>query len=115
MQTQFFPSQEGEFRRILFPGVEARVDAGEHLTLSRVFMVPFSVVESHSHPQEQVGIVVEGAARFDVGGESKVLGPGDVYRIPGGVTHSVHALEKGLTAFDVFFPKRLEYHGQVGA
>ena len=85
------------------------MDAGEHLTLSRVHMIPFSVVEKHSHPHEQVGIVVEGTARFEVGEDSKILGPGDVYRIPGGVMHSVHALEKGLFAFDVFFPKRVEY------
>jgi len=111
--SQIFPSAEGEVRRELFPGVEARVDGGEHLTLSRVRMVPFSVVERHSHPHEQVGIVVEGSARFDVGGFSKVLGPGDVYRIPGGLPHSVHALDNGLFALDVFFPKRLEYHGAL--
>jgi quercetin dioxygenase-like cupin family protein len=45
-----------------------------------------------------------------VGGKAKVLLPGDIYRIPGGTPHEVHALEDGLFAFDVFFPKRTEYH-----
>lgn len=108
--SAYFPDDVGEVRRTLFPGVEARVDAGQHMTLSRVDMVPGSVVEPHAHPHEQVGIVVSGSARFVVGGEEKILLPGNVYRIPGGIRHEVHALENGLLAFDVFFPKRSEYH-----
>lgn len=108
--SAYFPNDSGEVSRTLFPGVEARVDAGQHMTLSRVNMVPGSVVEPHSHPHEQVGIVVSGSARFVVGGEEKVLVSGNVYRIPGGIQHEVHALQNGLLAFDVFFPKRSEYH-----
>lgn len=90
------------------------MDVGEHVTLSRVFITPFSVVERHSHPHEQVGIVVEGSAKFEIGEEQKVLGIGDIYRIPGGTFHRVQALENGVLAFDVFFPKRQEYHAAPG-
>jgi quercetin dioxygenase-like cupin family protein len=114
VKSAYFPSREGEVCRTLFPGVEARVDAGEHITLSRVFMIPFSVVERHSHPHEQAGIVVEGSAKFEIGDEARVLGVGDVYRIPGGMSHRVQALENGVLAFDVFFPKRSEYHAVSG-
>ena len=107
---KFFPSNDGETSKLLFPGVKARLDSGEHLTLSRVNMEPLAVVTLHSQPHEQAGIVVSGSARFVVGGKAKVLLPGDIYRIPGGTPHEVHALEDGLFAFDVFFPKRTEYH-----
>jgi quercetin dioxygenase-like cupin family protein len=70
---------------------------------------PGAVVEAHSHPHEQVGMVVEGEARFLVGDEERVLKPGDMYRIPGGVTHRVVALEGGLKALDIFHPIREDY------
>jgi quercetin dioxygenase-like cupin family protein len=68
-----------------------------------------SVVEAHSHPHEQVGMVIEGQAVFQVGDEEKTLGPGDMYRIPGNVTHRVVALEGTVKALDIFHPIREDY------
>ena len=77
--------------------------------LSLAELQPHAVVEEHSHPHEQVGMVIEGSALFQVGEEEKVLVPGDMYFIPGGVPHRVVAEAEGLKALDVFHPVREEY------
>lgn len=104
-----FPNQSILINRILFPGVHAFVCAGEHMTMSRVHFEADGVVERHAHPHEQVGIIVEGSALFEIGDESRLLHPGDMYRIAGGITHRVSAISTRVIAFDVFFPSRPEY------
>ena len=92
--------------------VLAVVAAGLAALLARGLMTsPKSeaVVEAHSHPHEQAGMVLEGQAHFFVGEEDRVLGPGDMYCIPGGVTHRVVALNATVKALDVFHPVREDY------
>lgn len=93
----------------IFPGVKIRTAWLDKLMTSVVAMEPRAVVEEHQHPHEQMGIVLSGRAVFTVGGESKTLGPGDVYRIPSNVRHKVVALEEPVRAFDVFSPIRDDY------
>ena len=95
--------------RTIFPGVEIFTKAGEQMMLSLVEFQPGAVVDSHSHPHEQVGIVVEGRARFIVDDEERILSRGDMYVIPGGATHRVVALDEGCTALDIFHPIREDY------
>ena len=48
-----------------------------------------SPLPAHSHPHEQVINMFEGQFEIRItGGESRVLGPGEVYVIPGGAEHS---------------------------
>ena len=61
--------------------------------LSYVEMQPHSVVAEHSHPHEQVGILLEGKVMFMIGDEEKVLTKGDMWRIPGNVKHKVVVLD----------------------
>jgi quercetin dioxygenase-like cupin family protein len=96
-------------RHNIFPGVDVYTAAGESMMLSLAELEAEAVVERHSHPHEQVGMVVEGHARFIVGDEERVLGPGDMYFIPGGVPHRVVALEDGCRALDIFHPVREDY------
>ena len=105
----YFPDTEEQGRHTIFPGVTIRTAAAERMMLSLVDLAPRSVVEEHSHPHEQVGMVVSGRAVFVIGGEERTLGPGDLYRIPGGVKHKVRALEEPVQALDIFTPVREEY------
>ncbi|HEX7377319.1 MAG TPA: cupin domain-containing protein, partial [Pirellulales bacterium] len=70
---------------------------------------PHAVVEEHCHPHEQMGLMLEGEAEFIVGGESKIVGPGTMWRIPGGVKHKVIAGDRPVRALDVFHPIREDY------
>ena len=86
-----------------------RPNPTDKMMLSLATLEPHAVVEEHSHPHEQVGIVLEGRAIFIIGGEEKTLGPGDIFRIPGNVRHKVIALEQRVKALDVFHPIREDY------
>jgi len=104
----FIPAGAGSHHR-LFPGVEIRTTAGDGLMLSVVTFEPRSIVPEHEHPHEQMGIMISGQAEFTVGGRTKVLGPGDIWRIPGGVRHKVVALDGPAVALDCFHPVRDDY------
>jgi unsaturated pyranuronate lyase len=107
--SKYFPEEAELARHTIFPGVHIRTAAAEKMMMSVVDMEPRAVVEEHSHPHEQVGMVLAGRATFSIGDEEKTLGPGDLYRIPGGVKHRVVALGEPVLVLDLFHPIRQEY------
>jgi quercetin dioxygenase-like cupin family protein len=104
----FIPAGSGSQHRI-FPGVVIRTTAGDRMMLSVVNFEPGSVVTEHFHPHEQMGMMISGRLEFTVGGVTRVLGPGDLWRIPGGVPHSVVATDGPAVALDCFHPVREDY------
>ena len=90
----------------LWEGVLGRTVHGERVTLSVVELAPDAVVPEHSHANEQVGLLLEGTLRFRVGEETRELGPGGTWRIPGEVPHEVSAGPDGAVAVEVFSPVR---------
>jgi quercetin dioxygenase-like cupin family protein len=107
-EAYFVPSGSGS-KHVIFPGVEIQTIAGAGLMLSVVRLEPESRVLEHSHPHEQMGILLEGQLEFTVGGVTRLLGPGDMWRIPGGVLHSVRTLGQPAFAIDIFHPIREDY------
>jgi quercetin dioxygenase-like cupin family protein len=105
----FFPTSAELGRHTIFPGVHIQTAAAEQMMLSVVDLEPHSVVAEHSHPHEQVGMLLAGRAVFTIGGEEKTLQAGDLYRIPGNVPHKVVALDQPVRALDIFHPIREEY------
>src|SRR3954454_24193418 len=104
----FVPAGHGS-KHTLFPGVSIFPTAGNAMMLSMVTFEPGSVVPDHAHPHEQMGVMISGRLEFTVGGVTRVLGPGNSWRIPGGVVHRVRALEGPAVALDVFHPIREDY------
>jgi quercetin dioxygenase-like cupin family protein len=105
----YFPTPDECSRHTIFPGVDIAACAAERMMLSLATLQPHSVVERHSHPHEQVGVVLSGRAIFYIGEEEKTLQPGDLYRIPGNVPHRVVALDETVKALDIFNPIRQDY------
>jgi quercetin dioxygenase-like cupin family protein len=105
----FFPTKEEMSRHRIFPGVTVQTCFAEKLMVSVAEFEPNAVVEEHSHPHEQVGMVLQGRAIFTIGDEQQTLQPGDVFRIPGNVKHRVVALDQPVRAIDVFYPIRDDY------
>jgi quercetin dioxygenase-like cupin family protein len=105
----YFPTDQECTHRSIFPGVTIHACAAEKMMLSHAVLGPHAVVEEHSHPHEQVGMMLEGQAIFFIGDEEKTLKAGDMYRIPGNVKHRVVALADGARALDIFCPIREDY------
>ena len=104
----FLPAGSGS-RHLIFPGVEIHTTAGRQIMLSVVTFEPHSVVPDHAHPHEQMGMMISGRLEFVIDGITRVLGPGEIWRIPGGIVHRVRALEEAAVALDVFHPIREDY------
>lgn len=112
---KYFYSENDVERRELLPGVYARLIWGEKIMMGIIDINPDTEVPKHSHPHEQCGRVLEGAAWFYVGDSEQLLVAGDHYVIPGDVPHRVVATENGCSALDIWSPIREEYiSGDVG-
>jgi len=107
--SRYFPEESECGHHTVFGSTAIRTFAGEHVQLSFVTAPPHGVIDWHSHPNEQTGVVIRGKATFDIGDETKVLGPGEFFTIPGGVRHRVVVLDEAFQAIDAFFPVREEY------
>jgi quercetin dioxygenase-like cupin family protein len=93
----------------IFPGVTIATMAGEQMMLSLVEFEPRAVVQPHSHPHEQMGMLLEGELTFTIGGETRTLQAGEMWRIPGGIEHSAIAGDSRVVALDFFHPIRDDY------
>jgi quercetin dioxygenase-like cupin family protein len=93
----------------IWNGVLGRAVEGAHITLAVVELEPNSIVPEHHHTNEQLGIVLQGSLTFTIGGETRTLGPGDTYVIPGEVPHDVVTGPKGAVVVDVFSPVRADW------
>ena len=91
------------------PRARARTFWGEQMLLSLIEVDANSEVPRHTHPHEQVGIIVEGELEMGIDGEVKLLKPGDMYIIPGNVEHYAKAYEVKALALDIFSPVREEF------
>ncbi len=90
----------------IVPGFQGRTFWGENLMLVVVTIDAMASLPEHSHPHEQAGLVVKGELELTIGGESKLLAPGDVYMIPSGVRHSAVAGSEPVQVLDIFTPTR---------
>ena len=95
----------------IWDGVHGRIVEGERITLVLVELDPGAVVPTHSHPNEQLGILLEGSAEFVVGDERRRIGPGGSWRILGGVPHEVRTGPDGAVLVESFSPVRDDWAG----
>ena len=93
----------------LVPGINARSFWGEIMMMVIVEFDASATLPKHKHPHEQGGIVLDGELEFIIGGETRLLHPGDLYIIPGGVDHEVKVGVTPAKVLDIFSPVREEY------
>ena len=90
-------------------GVRAKALFGEGAMLNLVELEPGAVVARHSHPHEQLGVILRGSMTLVVRGEDHVLEEMDGYALPGEVEHEGIAGPRGALVLDVFRPVREDY------
>jgi quercetin dioxygenase-like cupin family protein len=93
----------------IFPGVRIRTPYGKNLMLSYVEIEEGAVVSFHHHPHEQGGVVLSGRLELTIGGETRTLGPGEMYLIPPDTPHRAAAAGGRTVVMDVFSPVREDY------
>jgi quercetin dioxygenase-like cupin family protein len=106
--TYFFEPETRTKKEVL-PGVALRTFWGERMLLSLVDLQPGAAIPAHSHPHEQVGMMLRGEMHLTIGGETRLVKPGDLYIIPGGVQHSVSVGKAEAQCIEAFSPVREEY------
>ena len=80
----------------------------EHATIGITDLAPKTVVESHRHEMEQIGVVTKGSLVMVIAGEQRILTPGDSYRVPPGATHGARVFEEAAQVIDVWSPPRTD-------
>ncbi len=88
-----------------------RLITGERMMLAHVYLNKGCIVPKHSHENEQLTYILEGALHFWIGedeAEEIVVRAGEVLHIPSNVPHKAQALEDTLDV-DVFSPPRQDW------
>ena len=95
----------------LKPDLHRRLVTTERMMLAHVYLDKDCIVPQHSHENEQLTYILEGALRFHIGedgAEEVVVRAGEVLVIPSNVPHMAVALEDTLDV-DVFSPPRQDW------
>jgi quercetin dioxygenase-like cupin family protein len=93
----------------LNPLIDRQFVYGERAMLARLVLKKGAAVPKHSHENEQITYVLEGALRFTLGdGRVITVGAGQVLVIPSNMPHQAEALEDTLD-LDVFTPPRADW------
>ena len=98
-------------REELNPVISRSLITGERAMLAHVYLRKGAVVPMHSHDNEQITYVLEGALRFRIGDgglQDMVVRSGEVLHLPSNVPHEAEALEDTLDV-DVFTPPRQDW------
>ena len=105
----YFYNPDDRQAKELVPGINAKTFWADKMLAAVVDLDPNVHLPRHSHPHEQLGIVIEGQIEFIVEDQKQTLGPGEVYVIPGGVEHEARTFDHSVKVMDVFSPVREEY------
>jgi quercetin dioxygenase-like cupin family protein len=87
---------------------------GQNIMLARVLLTKGCIVPEHSHPNEQITFVAEGALKFWIDGKELVVNAGEVLTIPPNMPHKAEALEDTVD-FDVFNPPRADWMNKTNS
>lgn len=96
-------------KKNLAPGANTRTFWGDSMLVSLLDLDPNSEVPLHTHPHEQIGFVLEGEVEMTIGGEVKLMRPGEMYIVPGGLEHGGRTGNSSTRLLDIFSPVRDEY------
>ena len=93
----------------LNPLIDRQFVHGERTMLARIVLRKGAIVPRHSHENEQITYILEGALRFTMGdGRVITVSSGQVLVIPSNMPHQAEALVDTLD-LDVFAPPRADW------
>jgi quercetin dioxygenase-like cupin family protein len=106
-QFQLIPWKSVELED-LNPLLQRHFIVGQNIMLARVLLRKGCIVPEHSHHNEQVTYILDGALKFWIDGKEIVVRAGEVLTIPPHMPHKAEALEDTVD-LDVFNPPRADW------
>jgi quercetin dioxygenase-like cupin family protein len=91
--------------------IDRKVVSGDRMMIAHVYLKKGAVVPRHSHDNEQLTYILDGALHFWIGEDEReevVVRSGEVLHLPSNVPHKAQALEDTLDV-DVFAPPRQDW------
>lgn len=91
--------------------IDRRLISGNRIMIAHVYLKKGSIVPTHSHENEQMTYIMNGALHFWIGedeSEEIVVSTGEVLHLPSNVVHKAQALEDTFDV-DVFSPPRQDW------
>jgi quercetin dioxygenase-like cupin family protein len=91
--------------------LDRRLITGDRMMLAHVYLKKGCIVPKHSHENEQITYILEGALKFWIGEDQQevvVVSAGQVLHIPSHLPHKAEALEDTLDV-DIFSPPRQDW------
>ncbi len=92
----------------LNPLLQRQFVVGQEIMLARVLLKKGCIVPEHSHHNEQLTYILEGALKFWVDGREIVVHAGEVLTIPPNMPHKAEAVEDTVD-LDIFNPPRADW------
>src|SRR5260370_18298264 len=87
---------------------QRKVAVGENITVARVEVKEGAITHSHSHDNEEMILVLEGAWRFYLPSGAVTISANQMLNIPPRVEHSSEALEDTVP-LDIFAQRRSDW------
>jgi quercetin dioxygenase-like cupin family protein len=81
---------------------------GQNIMVTRIHLKKGCIVPEHSHPNEQVSYITDGALKFWIDGREIVVAAGEVLTIPPNLPHKAEALADTVSV-DIFDPPRADW------
>lgn len=106
-KLQYIPWRTVELED-LNPLLQRQMVVGQEIMLARVLLKKGCIVPEHSHHNEQLTYILDGALKFWIDGREIVVNAGEVLCIPAHMPHKAEALEDTVD-LDVFHPPRADW------
>src|SRR5437763_882633 len=92
----------------MHPLLQRQFVVGRDIMVARVLLKKGCIVPEHSHVNEQVTYILDGALKFYIDGREIVVGAGEVLTIPPNMPHKAEAMEDTVD-LDIFNPPRADW------
>lgn len=91
------------------PGIKRQLVVGQNMMMCRFTFEPFLVTAEHTHPHEQMTLIVKGRVRFFIDGKENIVSAGDVLHFPPHNLHGATMLDEEVVLIDIFSPIREDF------
>ena len=91
------------------PGIKRQMVVGQNVMMVRFTFDPFLVTDEHTHPHEQMTLVIKGRVKFTISGKECIVSAGDVLHFPPHNRHGATMLDEEVVLIDIFSPIREDF------